>query len=162
MLLDPYGQIAQHIFVQPLLTLNFIKRSGERVHIEQREMRLAIFAHTIGEGLHAPLLHLRDLASHLFDDALELTRELFNLLRAGVLARQKHMFIKRHANVLSLRPTLSSAQSPSSLGKGSSARKAGTQDAGPTGPALDVYPAPVRSAPGWVERKSAFYGGAGQ
>src|SRR5580693_4512079 len=101
-------------------------------------MRLAIFAHTIGEGLHAPLLHLRDLASHLLDDALELTRKLFNLLRAGVLAREKHMFIKRHTNVLSLRLTLSSAQSPSSLGKGSSARKAGTQDAGPTGPALEV------------------------
>src|SRR5262249_34842881 len=117
-------QIAQNILVKPLLALNFVESARRCIDIEQREMRLPVLAQPIGQGLYAPLLRLCDLASRLLNHAFELRRELFDLLRARVLARQEYVFIERHADAFPRdRPCLP-AQSPSSLfGKGSNARR---------------------------------------
>src|SRR5688572_6135340 len=122
-------------------------------------MGLAIFTQPIGEGFHPPLLGLGDLASHLLDDALELCCKFFDLLRAGVLARQENVFVERHAVPFPCsRPH--PARSPSSpFGKGSKAQKAGTQDAGPRGPCRW---AAVRSAPGQGRAETGFISGRGQ
>ena len=89
MLVHANGEIAQHVFVEPLLPLDLVERGRRRIDVEQREMRLAVLAQAIGEGLHAPLLGLGDLAAHLLDDAFELGGQFFDLLRADVLARRK-------------------------------------------------------------------------
>src|SRR5262245_64986333 len=98
-------------------------------------MRLAVLTQTVGEGLNAPLLGLGDLAPHLFDDGLELGGQFFDLLRAGVLAREEDVFVEWHPMPFPC-SLLHPARSPSSpFGKGSNAQKAGTRDAGPS--ALD-------------------------
>ena len=93
MLFDAHGDVAQDFFVQALLPLDLVECGGRRIDVQQREMRLAILAQAIGERLHAPLFDLGDLAAHLFDDALELGGQFFDLLRAGVLARQEDVFV---------------------------------------------------------------------
>src|SRR5258708_6887957 len=72
MLVHANGDVAQHILVEPLLALDLVERGRRRLDVEQREMRLAVLAHPIRQGLDAPLLELGDLAAHLLDDALEL------------------------------------------------------------------------------------------
>src|SRR5262249_22596423 len=95
-----------------------------------------ILAQTIGQGLHAPLLGLGDLAPHLLDDGFELGGQFFDLLRTGVLARQEDVFVEGHADAFPLVSCSSPARSPSSpFGKRSKAQKAGARDAGPRGPA---------------------------
>src|SRR6516162_5744304 len=89
-------EVAQHILAEPLLSLDLVEGGRRRVDIEQGEMRLAVLAQTVGEGLHAPLLGLGELAAHLLDDGLELGGQFFNLLRAGVLAREEDVFVERH------------------------------------------------------------------
>src|SRR5262249_51706942 len=95
-LVHPNRQVAQHILAEPLLSLDLVEGGRRRVDIEQGEMRLAVLAQTIGEGLHAPLLGLGDLAPHLFDDGLELGGQFLDLLRAGVLAREEDVFVEWH------------------------------------------------------------------
>src|SRR5271166_426142 len=98
MLLHANREIAQHILAEPLLALDFIEGSRRRIDVEEGEMRLAILPQPIREGFCAPLLGLCDLASHLLDYPFELSRELLDLLRAGVLPRQEDVFIERHGN----------------------------------------------------------------
>ncbi len=95
-LVDAHREVAQHIFVEPLLPLDLVDHGRRRVEVHERVMRLAVLAQPIGEGLDAPLLELGDLAAHLLDDALELGGQFFDLLRADVLARQEDVFVERH------------------------------------------------------------------
>jgi [acyl-carrier-protein] S-malonyltransferase len=76
-----------------LLALDLSERRGRRIDIEQREMRLAIFADAEVQRLHAPVFVLGDLAAHLLDDAGELLGQIFDLLRADVLARKVDVFV---------------------------------------------------------------------
>src|SRR5260370_34885342 len=65
-------------------------------------MRFAVLSQPIGQRLYAPLLGLCDLSSHLLNHPFELRRELFDLLRAGILARQEDVFIEWHADAFPL------------------------------------------------------------
>ena len=96
MLVHPHRKIAQHVLAQPLLPLDLIEGGRGRLDVEQSEMRFAVFAQTVGEGFYAPLFGLGDLASHLLDDGFELGGQLFDLLRARVLARDEDVFVERH------------------------------------------------------------------
>ena len=93
---DADGEIAQDIFVEPLLALDLGEGRGRRVDVEQRHVRLAVLADAVGEGLHPPIFGLGDLPAHLLDDAFVLRGERFDLLRAGVLAREVDVFVERH------------------------------------------------------------------
>ncbi len=94
--LDAHREVAQHFFVEPLLPLDLVDHGRRRIEIHEREVRLAVLAQPIGEGLDAPLLELGDLAAHLLDDALEMVGQFFDLLRADVLARHEDVFIEGH------------------------------------------------------------------
>src|SRR5262249_4236826 len=96
-LVDAHREIAQHVLVEPLLALDLVHHRWRRIEIHKRVVRLAVLAQAIGKRLDAPLLELRDLAPQLFDDAFELGGQLFDLLRTHILARQEHVFVKRHA-----------------------------------------------------------------
>ena len=137
-LVHTHGDVAQHVLAEPFLALDLVESSGGCVDVEKGEMRLAGLAQTVGEGLHAPLLGLDDLASHLLENARELGGQVFDLLRARILARQEDVFVEGHRYAFPC-VMLLPAQSPSSpFGKGSNAQKAGTRDAGPSGPAAQV------------------------
>ena len=99
MLVNADGKIAQYILAEPFLPLDLVESRRRPVYIEKSEMRLAVLSQPIGKGLQAPLLRLSDLASYLLDHSFELRRELFDLLRAGVLARQEDVFVERHVDV---------------------------------------------------------------
>src|SRR5882724_1362333 len=103
-------------------------------------MGLAVLAQPVGERLHAPLLELGDLAAILLDHAFELVGQFLGLLRAQVLARKHDVFIERHAKAF---PGCSSSrrQALQALRERlESLSKAGTRDAGPTGPAARLLP----------------------
>src|SRR5262249_37759233 len=95
-------EIAHHILAQPLLPLDLVESGRRRLDVEQGEMRFAVLAQPIGQGFHAPLFGLGDLAAHLLDDGFELGGQVFDLLRARVLARDKDVFIERHGCLSSL------------------------------------------------------------
>src|SRR5579872_2346108 len=95
-LFDADGEIADHIFTDPLLALDLGNRGRRRIDIEQHEMRLAVLVHAIGERTHPPVLGLGDLAAGLLDDASHLGGQFFYLLGARVLTREKNMLVKRH------------------------------------------------------------------
>src|SRR6201996_300177 len=88
--------MADHVFADPLLTLDLRDSGRGRVDVEQHKMRLAILVHAIGQRTHAPVLGLGDLAARLFDDAGHLGGQFFDLLGARILTREKNMLIKRH------------------------------------------------------------------
>src|SRR6516164_7251851 len=90
------AQIADHVFTDALLPLDLGDRRRRRVDVEQHEVRLPILVHAVGEGAHAPVFRLGDLAAVLFDDAGHLSGQLLDLLGARVLAREKNMLVKRH------------------------------------------------------------------
>src|SRR4029079_8489113 len=95
-LVHTYGDVAQHVLAEPFLALDLVESRRRCVDVEKCEMRLAVLPQTIGEGLHAPLLGLDDLASHLLENAGELGGKFFDLLGAGILARQEDVFIEGH------------------------------------------------------------------
>src|SRR5262249_48634247 len=78
--LDADAEIADHVFADALLALDLGDRRGGRVDVEQHEVRLAVLVHAVGEGAHAPVLGLGDLAAGLFDNAGHLGRQFFHLL----------------------------------------------------------------------------------
>src|SRR4029077_11531176 len=89
---------------------------------------------------HAPVLGLGDLAAKPFDDARHLGGQLFDLLGARILKREKTMLIKRHGC-----PFLcwrgSRRQALRDLRKGlDNAQKAEARDDGTTGPATAITP----------------------
>src|SRR6185369_13416220 len=94
--LDADAEIADHVFADALLALDLGDRRRRRLDVEQHEVRLAVLVHTVGEGAHAPVLGLNDLAARLLDDAGHLGRQFFHLLGARVLTREEDMLIKRH------------------------------------------------------------------
>src|SRR4030088_3701577 len=57
-LLDANGEIADHVFADPLLALDLGDRRRGAIDVEQHEMRLAILVHPIGQGANAPAFHL--------------------------------------------------------------------------------------------------------
>src|ERR1700749_167230 len=103
-------------------------------------MRFAVLVHPVGERAHTPVFGLRDLAAELLDDAGHLGGQLFDLLGARVLTREKNMLIKRHGCpflVLARAP----AGSPSNPSERTRyAQKAEARDDGPTGPATSTSP----------------------
>src|SRR5262249_39591588 len=96
--LDPHRHGAQHIFANVLLPLDLGDRGSRRVHVEEGEMRLAVLADAIGQGLDAPILHLWDVAAHLLDDALVAGGKFIDLLLRQILPRQKDMLVQWHAS----------------------------------------------------------------
>src|SRR5262249_28017223 len=62
LLMHANREVARHILAEPVLALDLVEGGRQRVDIEQSEMCLAILTQTVGEGLHAPLLGLGDLA----------------------------------------------------------------------------------------------------
>ena len=82
--------------MEALLSLDFVERGRWRIDIEQRHVRLAVLADSVGEGLQSPVLVFGDLATHLPDDAGQLGGQFLDLLRAQVLARKVDVFVQRH------------------------------------------------------------------
>src|ERR1700730_5286247 len=93
---DANGQIANHVFADPLLALDLGDSGRRRVDIQQHKMCLAVLVHAVGQRTHAPVLGLGDLAARLCDDAGHLGGQFFDLLGARILTREKNMLIKRH------------------------------------------------------------------
>src|SRR5262249_19845887 len=102
-----HGEVADDVLVDALLTLDFGNDGRRAVDVEQREVRLAVLVHAVGEGADAPRLGLGDLAAHLLDHALDLGGQFLDLLGARVLTREKPMLVKRHES-----PFLKLAQRP--------------------------------------------------
>src|SRR5262249_37480161 len=151
-----------------LLALDLDHGGRRGVDIHQREVRLAVLAHAVGQGLDAPVLGLGDLAAEPLDHALVLGGELIDLLRRQVLARQEDVFVQWH--VLPFRLRLGPAPSPSCPcgRREKKAQKAGTRDVGPTGPAgrwgskpiwvETLCARPSVQLPAGIERKPGLYG----
>src|SRR5262245_48481000 len=60
--IDTDREIAEHIFVQTFLTLDFVERGRRRINIEQSHVRFTVLANAVGEGLQAPVFVFGDLA----------------------------------------------------------------------------------------------------
>src|SRR3984893_8990342 len=135
---DANGQIANHVFADPLLALDLGDSGRRRVDVQQHKMGLAVLVHAVGQRTHAPVLGLGDLTARLLDDAGHLGRQFVHLLGARVLTREKNMLIKRHGC-----PFLcwrgARRQALRDLRKGlDNAQKAEARDDGPTGPATSI------------------------
>src|SRR5262249_50582081 len=157
-LVHPNCDVAQHFLAEPLLSLDLLEGGRRRIDIEQGEMRLAVLAQTVGEGLHAPLLGLGDLATHLFDDGLELGGQCFDLLRAGVLAREEDVFVEWHPMPFpcSLLPRREALRALSGKARMLRRREHGTPDHRPCRSALTKQPSV--QFPAGIERKRGLYG----
>src|SRR5450432_4411889 len=95
-LVDTNGEIADHVFADPLLPLDLGDRRRRAVDVDQHEIGFAILVHPVGEGTYAPVFHLHDLAAELLDNSGHLGGQFFDLLGARILTREKNMLIKRH------------------------------------------------------------------
>src|SRR5215510_913096 len=157
-LVHPNREVAQHILADPLLPLDLVEGGRRGVDIEQGEMGLAVLTQTVGEGLHAPLLGLGDLATHLFDDGLELGGQFFDLLRAGVLAREEDVFVEWHPMPFpcSLLPRREALRALSGKARMLRRREHGTPDHRPCRSALTKQPSV--QFPAGIERKRGLYG----
>ena len=93
MRLDADGEIAQHVFVEPFLALDFVERGRRRIDVDQRHVRFAVLADAVVERLEAPIFVLGDLAALLFDDAGQLRGQFLDLLPAQILAREVDVFV---------------------------------------------------------------------
>src|SRR6185436_17388688 len=104
------------------------------------EMRFAILVHAVGERTHAPVLGLGDLAAEPFDDARHLGGQLFDLLGARILAREKNMLVKRHGC-----PFLVLARSPAASPSRPLERTRVSSEGGSTGRRAD-WPCHIKNA----------------
>ena len=75
-------------------------------------MRFAVFPDPIGEGLHAPVFILRDLAAQLSDHSGQLRGQFLDLLRAQILAREVDVFVQRHEMPFPVNPSKSLGRDP--------------------------------------------------
>src|SRR5579871_511731 len=98
---DAHGEIAQHVLVDALLAFDLGNNGRGAIDVEHHEMRLAVLVDAVGQRAQAPLLGLGDLAAKRGDDAGDLVGDVFDLLRARVLTREKHMLIERHGRPFS-------------------------------------------------------------
>ncbi len=60
-------------------------------------MRLAVLLDTIGQGLHAPVFDLLELAAETLDDLLVGVGQGLHLLGGDVLTRQVDVLVESHA-----------------------------------------------------------------
>src|SRR5882757_206824 len=67
-LIDANGEIADHVFADPLLPLDLGDGRRRAIDVQENEMGLAILVHPVGERTYAPVFHLHDLAAELLDD----------------------------------------------------------------------------------------------
>src|SRR5581483_8715776 len=156
-LLDPDGQVAQDLFIEPLQPLDLIDRRRWRVDVHQGEMRLAVLAQAVGERFDAPRFSLGDGAAEALDDALELRGQFLDLLRAGVLARKIDVFVERHGC-----PFLKSHSAPRRHAPRALRERLECSDGGDTGRrTIKALPRrrtrPSVQPPAGVERKPEIY-----
>src|SRR3954464_1204953 len=96
-LVDTDGQIAQHVFGETLLALDFGECGRRRIELQHGEVRLAVLPDAEREGFDAPIFRVGDeFPAEAFDDALVGGGHLLDLLRAQVLAREVDVFVQRH------------------------------------------------------------------
>ena len=93
---DADRQIAHHILIDAHRALEFGDRRRRRVDIEQHVMALAVLVHAVGEVAQAPVFALLDLAALLGDQLGKAVGERVDLGAGNVLARDEHIFVKRH------------------------------------------------------------------
>src|SRR6476661_2845661 len=72
-------------------------RRRRRVDVEQHVMTLTVFVHAVGEIAQAPVFALLDFAALVGDQLGEGIGQLVDLGAGDILARDKHVFIKRHS-----------------------------------------------------------------
>src|SRR5271155_382343 len=155
---NPDREVAQNVFVEALQPFDLVDRRRRGVDVHQREMRFAVLAQPVGEGLHPPVFGLLDRAAEPLDDAFQLRGQFLHLLRAGVLARKVDVFVKRHECPFLVCHARPGAKPLEPFGKGSNALKAGTPDAGPRmGPTVIWNSRPSVQPPAGVERKPGLY-----
>src|SRR5947208_9013520 len=73
-------------------------RRRRSLDIEQDVMALAVLFHAVGEIAQAPIFALLDLAALLRDQLGKAVGQSVHLRAGDVLARDKHILVKRHRN----------------------------------------------------------------
>src|SRR4029077_10077709 len=91
--IDPNGEIADHVFIDPHRPLEFGDRGGRRVDIKQDVMPLSVFSHSICEISQTPIFTLFDLAAVVDDKLGKGIGEGIDLRAGDVLASDKYIFI---------------------------------------------------------------------
>src|SRR6185312_13765517 len=84
-LVDPHGQVAQHVLVDPHRALELGDRRRGRVDVEEHVVALAVFVHAVGEISEAPIFALLDLAPLIRDQLGKLVGERFGLGAGDIL-----------------------------------------------------------------------------
>ena len=95
-LVDPQRQVAQDVLIDAHRPFEFGDRRCRAVDVEQHEVALAVLLHAVGEVAQAPIFTLLDLATLLGDQLGEGIGQRIDLGAGDVLARDKHVFVKRH------------------------------------------------------------------
>jgi len=95
-LIDPEGQIAHHVLVDAHRPLEFGDRRRGGVDIEQHVVALAVLVHAIGEVAQAPILAFLYFAALLGNQLGKAVGQRLGLRAGNVLARDEHVFVKRH------------------------------------------------------------------
>src|SRR4029077_13792291 len=112
-LLDPDGEVAQHVFVEAFEPLDLVDRGRRCIDVHEGEMRLPVLAQPVRQRFDAPIFVFGDGSAETLDDAFQLCGQFLDLLRAGVLARKIDVLVERHECPF-LMPSRASPPSPSS------------------------------------------------
>jgi hypothetical protein len=99
-LVDAHGQVTDDVFVDRGLALQLGNDAGGGLDVQQHEVRLAVLLDLVCEVAQTPGLGLGDLAFVLFDNLGCGLGQRVHLGLGQVLARQKHMLVKRHVGFL--------------------------------------------------------------
>ena len=96
MLVNLDGDIADHVFVNLRLALQFGNNIAGGVDVQHHIMRLAVLGDFICKLAKAPGFRLGDFALIIFDDFCGGFRQRIDLGLSQVLTREKYMLVKRH------------------------------------------------------------------
>ncbi|VTZ65705.1 conserved hypothetical protein [Sinorhizobium medicae] len=102
-LVDGDRHVAQDVFVDAHLTLDFVDGRCRRIDVHENVVGLAVLLDAIGEGLQAPVLDAANFAAVRFDHTLVLLDETVDLLRRDILPSEEYVFIKSHCGLPFLR-----------------------------------------------------------
>ena len=102
MRIDADGHVAQDVFVEAGLALEFGQRRGGGIDVEHDIMRLAVLGDAVSEAAQAPGFGLDHLATVVGDDLGRVFRQRIDLGLGQILTREENMLVKRHASSLLL------------------------------------------------------------
>ena len=92
-LVDAYGEVAEHVFVEPHLPFHLMDGGGRRIDVEQHVVALPVFLDPVGEVSETPVLALLDFSLAFFEDRREPVHEGIDGRGRDVLPRDEHGFV---------------------------------------------------------------------